>query len=148
MTSGHSTMEPTSPVWPPPSEPWQTMMSTPAALWFSACLTDPASAATSMPWSWTCAMTSSGGVPSALATSLTLSWRRMTSTSGAAVAAVQPSSSRRGPPSSSGTPWSARIFLAKVRCSSGIIARSSASSLTGSSSPMPSYLPGMTMSTP
>ena len=27
--------------------------------------------------------------------------------------------SRRGPPSSSGTPWSARIFLAKVRCSLG-----------------------------
>ena len=113
MTSGQSTMDPTSPVWPPPSEPWQITMSTPAALWFSACLTEPASAATSIPWSWTCAMTSSGGVPSALATSLTLSWRRMTSTRGAAVAAVHPSSSRRGPPSSSGTPWSARIFLAK-----------------------------------
>ena len=48
-------------------------MSTPAALWFSACFTDPARAAISIPWSCTCAMTSSGGVPSALATSFTLS---------------------------------------------------------------------------
>ena len=148
ITSGHSTMEPTSPVCPPPSDPWQMTMSTPAALWFNACFTEPARAAINIPCSCTCSITSSGGVPSALATSATLSWRRMTSTSGAAVAAVQPSSSRRGPPSISGTPWSARIFLAKVRCSSGIIARSSSSSLTGSSSPMPSYLPGMTMSTP
>ena len=45
-----------------------------------------------------------------MATNFTLSCLRITSTSGAAVAAVQPSSSRRGPPSSSGTPWSARIF--------------------------------------
>ena len=32
ITSGHSTMDPTSPVCPPPSEPWQMTMSTPAAL--------------------------------------------------------------------------------------------------------------------
>ena len=38
-------------------------MSTPAALWFSACFTDPARAAISIPCSWTCSMTSSGGVP-------------------------------------------------------------------------------------
>ena len=62
MTSGHSTMLPTSPVWPPPSEPWQMTMSTPPFLWLSACLTDPASAATSRPWSWAWAITSSGGV--------------------------------------------------------------------------------------
>ena len=72
-------------------------MSTPAALWFNACFTEPARAAINIPCSCTCSMTSSGGVPSALATSATLSWRRMTSTSGAAVAAVQPSSSRSGP---------------------------------------------------
>ena len=47
-------------------------------------------------------MTSSGGVPSALATSFTFGCCRITSTNGAAVAAVQPSSSRRGPPSSLG----------------------------------------------
>src|ERR1700722_18336094 len=38
MTSGHRTIEPTSPVWPPPSEPWQMTMSTPAAWWFIACV--------------------------------------------------------------------------------------------------------------
>ena len=97
ITSGHRTIDPTSPVCPPPSEPWQMTMSTPAALWFSACLTDPAKAAMSMPWAWTLAITSSGGVPSALATSLTLSCLRITSTNGAAVAAVQPNSSRFGP---------------------------------------------------
>ncbi len=42
MTSGHSTIEPISPVWPPPSVPWAMTMSTPASLCVSACYGDAA----------------------------------------------------------------------------------------------------------
>ena len=94
-------------------------------------------------------LTSLGGVPSAFAISRTLSCFSATSTCGAAVAPVQPSSSRaRFSGGSSGTPWSASSFAANSRCWSGIIARSWASSLLGSISPMPSYFCGITRSTP
>jgi len=45
-TSGMRTMVPISPVWPPASEPWATMMSTPASTWRRACSTLPQRAAT------------------------------------------------------------------------------------------------------
>ena len=77
-TSGHSTMLPTSPVWPPPSDPWQMMKSSPAALWLRACLTDPARAPIISPAPWTRSTTSGGGVPRALAMSFTLGCRRAT----------------------------------------------------------------------
>ena len=90
MTSGQSTMLPTSPVCPPPSDPWQMMKSRPAALWLSACLTEPARAPIIRPAPCTFSTTSGGGVPRALAMSLTLGWRRATSISPAAWAAVHP----------------------------------------------------------
>ena len=90
MTSGHSTSDPTSPVWPPPSVPWHTMKSRPASLWLMACLTDPARAPIIRPEACTSAMTSAGGVPRALAMSFTLSWRSAAASSGLPVASVQP----------------------------------------------------------
>src|SRR5680860_662533 len=72
-TSGQSTMEPISPVWPPPSVPWAMTMSTSAALWRVAWLADPHSAATSLPFWWAFSITSGGGVPSALASRTTFS---------------------------------------------------------------------------
>ena len=50
-TSGHSTIDEISPVWPPASVPCATMMSTPFARCFSAWRTELASAATCMPCS-------------------------------------------------------------------------------------------------
>ena len=81
-TCGHSTIEPTSPVWPPPSPPWAMTMSTPASLCFRAWYGEPHSAATFRPASWMCSMTSAGGVPSALAMSRTFGWRSATSICG------------------------------------------------------------------
>src|SRR5579884_3027347 len=149
-TSGQSTTLPISPVCPPPSVPWAITMSTPAALCARACFSDPHSAATSRPASWISPMTSGGGVPSAFATSRTCSCRSATSSCGAAVAIVQPSSSLTGFSSggSLGTPWRASSSSTNARCCGGIAARSCASSFCGSSSPIPSYFPGITMSTP
>jgi hypothetical protein len=94
-------------------------------------------------------MTSLGGVPRALAISFTLSWESAASICGIAVATVQPSSSwGRSSSGSSGTPRSASSLAAKSRCSAGIAARSCSSSFSGSSSPIPSYLLGITVSTP
>src|SRR3954447_2257515 len=124
-------------------------MSTPAALCASACFGAPHSAATSRPLSWISSMISAGGVPSAFAISLTFGCESATSPCGRAVASVQPSSSCIFSSSgTSGTPWSARIFCTKSRWPCGIIALRSASSFSASSTPMPSYLPGITMSTP
>lgn len=93
---------------------------------------------------------SAGGVPSALAIILTLGCLSATSTWGVAVASVQPSSCRLSLSLSSiGTPWSARIFFPKSRCSWGTILRSvSANSSADRWESMPSYLFGITMSTP
>ena len=68
--SGHSTIEPISPVWPPASWPCATTMSTPLSTWRCACLALPASAATGTPAPCTWSMTSFGGEPSALAINL------------------------------------------------------------------------------
>ena len=65
MTSGHSTTDEISPVWPPASVPWATMMSTPLSLCFSACRGLLASAATAMSCSCAVCTTSAGGGPSA-----------------------------------------------------------------------------------
>ena len=50
--SGHSTIDPISPVCPPASCPCATTMSTPLSTWRCACLALPASAATGTPASW------------------------------------------------------------------------------------------------
>ena len=91
-TCGHSTIEPTSPVWPPASPPWAMMMSTPASVCLSAWFGEPHSAATWRPSAWMCSIMSFGGVPSALAISVIFGWLSATSTCGVAVASVQPSS--------------------------------------------------------
>ncbi len=149
-TWGHSTIEPTSPVWPPPSPPCAMTMSTPASLCFIAWYGDPQSAATLRPASWMWSMTSAGGVPSALAMRRTLGCASATSIWGIAVAEVQPSSRMRSSSSggSSGTPCSARIRSANSTCALGTMARSCSASCSGSISSIPSYLPGITMSTP
>jgi hypothetical protein len=104
-TWGHSTIEPTSPQWPPPSPPWAMMMSIPASACFFAWYGEPHSAATFRPASWISLTMSGGGVPSAFAISVILSWRSATSTCGVAVASVQPSSfSELSSPSGVGTP--------------------------------------------
>ena len=68
----------------------------------------------------------------------------------AAWAAVQPiiPLELRSSSGISGTPWSARIFMANSLCWGGTSPRIWASSLSGSISSMPSYLAGITMSTP
>ena len=62
-TCGHSTIEPTSPQWPPPSPPWAMMMSTPASACLRAWYGEPHSAATLRPSAWMCSIMSAGGVP-------------------------------------------------------------------------------------
>src|SRR6476619_1379393 len=59
--SGHSTIEPISPVWPPASCPCATTMSTPLSTCRCACLALPASAATGTPAPCTWSMTSCVG---------------------------------------------------------------------------------------
>ena len=119
-TCGHSTIEPTSPQWPPASPPWAMMMSTPASACLRACDGEPHSAATLRPSSWMCLIMSAGGVPSALAINVTFGCCSATSTCGVAVASVQPSSwNASAPLPSIGTPWSARILRAKSTCSCG-----------------------------
>ncbi len=150
-TCGHSTIEPTSPQCPPPSPPWAMMMSTPASACLRAWYGEPHSAATLRPSAWMCSIMSAGGVPSALAISVIFGCCSATSTCGVAVASVQPSSCRVLSSSSavSGTPWSVRIFLAKSRCSCGTMSLSIfVSSSADRFASMPSYLFGMTMSTP
>ena len=51
-TSGTSTIVEISPVWPPASVPWATMMSAPAVAWRAAWTGEPASAATSTSSRW------------------------------------------------------------------------------------------------
>ena len=82
--------------------------------------------------------------------SLTFGCRRATSIRPAAWAAVQPiiPFEVRSSSGISGTPWSARILRANSLCSAGTRPRIWASSLSGSISSMPSYLAGITMSTP
>ena len=150
-TCGHSTIEPTSPLCPPASPPWAMMMSTPASACLRAWLGDPHSAATLRPSAWMCSIMSLGGVPSALAINVIFGCLSATSTCGVAVASVQPSSCRVLSLSSavSGTPWSVRILRAKSRCSCGTMSTSIfASSSADRFESMPSYLLGMTMSTP
>ncbi|SKU65019.1 Uncharacterised protein [Mycobacteroides abscessus subsp. abscessus] len=125
-------------------------MSTPASACLRACLGEPHSAATLRPASWMCLIMSAGGVPSALAISVILGWRSAISTWGVAVASVQPSSCKAlSLPSSTGTPWSASSLRPKSRCSCGTIDWSIlVSSSADMFASMPSYLLGMTMSTP
>lgn len=92
-TSGHNTIEPTSPQWPPASPPWAMMMSTSASACLRACRAEPHSAATfaarfvdafdHLP---------PAGCSSALAISVTFGCRSATPTCGCQVASVQPRS--------------------------------------------------------
>ena len=126
------------------------MMSTPASACLRACLGDPHSAATLRPVAWIFSIMSFGGVPSALAISVTLGCCNAISTCGVAVASVQPSScSELSSSSLSGTPWSTSSLRPNSSVSSGTI---DWSILVSSSADMfasiPSYLFGITMSTP
>ena len=125
-------------------------MSRPASLWCCAWSGRPHSAATRRPAPCTSRTTSSGGVPSALATSRTLSWRSAISTCGVAVASVHP----RSCPVAAlalgqlGDAVLGEHVLGELDVPRGTSARRCSASLSGSVSPMPSYLPGMTTSTP
>ena len=129
MTSGHSTMLPTSPVWPPPSVPWQTTKSTPAVLVVQRVLDRAGQGgdqqAVLVDLGDHVVRRRAEGVGDqlhlvVLQDDLDQGRRRWPRSSPAARAA--------GRPGSSGTPWSARIFWAKSRWSSGTMACSSASS--------------------
>ena len=113
---------------------------------------DPHSAATLRPLAWMCSIMSAGGVPSALAMSVILGCRSATSTCGVAVASVHPSSwsASSSVLSSTGTPWSESTLRAKSRwpCGTMLCSILVRSSVDMSSAPLPSYLLGMTMSTP
>ncbi len=127
------------------------MMSTPASACLRAWYGEPHSAATLRPALWMRSITSAGGVPSAFAINVIFGCWSATSTWGVAVASVQPRSCMvlSSLSSCTGTPWSARSLRAKSRFSCGTILRSiSASSSPDMFASMPSYLFGMTMSTP
>ncbi len=93
---------------------------------------------------------SGGGVPRALAIKVIFGCCRAISTWGVAVASVQPRSwSELSSPSSMGTPWSRSRLRAKSRWPWGTMSWSIlVSSSVDMSASMPSYLLGMTMSTP
>ncbi len=141
--SGHSTIEPISPVWPPASCPCATTMSTPLSTWRCACLALPASAATGTPASCTWSMTSFGGEPSALAINL-IGCLSATSTCDRATECSQPSTpaERSSSSGSGGTPRSASVLSTKSRCACGI------SLLMSADVPSVGILAGMTTSTP
>ena len=113
--SGHSTIEPISPVWPPASWPCATTMSTPFSTWRCACLALPARAATGTPAACTWSMTSFGGEPRALAINL-IGCLSATSTCDRATECSQPSTPalRSSSSGNGGTPRSARVLVDEV----------------------------------
>ena len=116
ITSGHSTIEPMSPVWPPPSVPWAMTMSTPASRWRRAWAAEPHSAATRRPASWISLDDLRRRRAEGVGDQAHLVVAERLVDERPAVASVQPS--RAGASSSSGssgTPWSAsRTSLTNV----------------------------------
>ncbi len=151
ITSGQSTTDEISPVCPPASVPWATMMSTPFSLCFRAWRGVLASAATAMPWSCAVWTTSAGGGPSAFTSSDT-GCSSATSICARPVVSVQPSRWCGFASSGSGEmSCSASTFSTKSRWPCGIIASSWRSSSEGSlSAPRASSssVAGITRSTP